>query len=189
MVNDQLHGQPGFDRLFPLKPLQDDILTVCRTNYHPHKNLSVDERMVATKARIGMKQYMKDKPTKWGYKLFVQQEWGDVALCSTIHKAYSGESAQRRVHNPDKSWSRKVFPVPDPIKEYNKYMGGWTLLLEQLAKVGREPEPEPDHRSHTPEHRAQSTEHTAQSTEHRTHTPEHRAQSTEHRAGELEHLS
>ena len=27
--------------------------------------------MVATKARNSMKQYMKDKPTKWGYKLFV----------------------------------------------------------------------------------------------------------------------
>ncbi|KAF3845751.1 hypothetical protein F7725_002829 [Dissostichus mawsoni] len=35
------------------------------------KDLAVDERMVATKAKTGMTQYMRDKPTKWGMKLFV----------------------------------------------------------------------------------------------------------------------
>ena len=236
VVNDQLRGQPGYDGLFRLKPLHDDILTACRTHYHPHKNLSVDERMVATKARNGMKQYMKDKPTKWGYKLFVladsqsgytcdftiyegkapspsgngltfdavvnllkvpylgtgfhvyvdnfytstklfshlhQVRFGacgtirenrvgfprttdnalgkkaargdmrwiregsllyvkwkdtrDVTMCSTIHKANSGQSVQRRVRNPDGTWSRREFPVPDAVKQYNKSMGGVDL--------------------------------------------------------------
>ena len=74
VVNERLLGKPGHDGLLRLKPLHDDILTACRAHYHPRKNLSVDERMVPTKARIGMKQYMKDKPTKWGYKLFVMAD-------------------------------------------------------------------------------------------------------------------
>ncbi|XP_042559747.1 piggyBac transposable element-derived protein 4-like [Clupea harengus] len=87
VVNDQLRGQPGYDGLFRLKPLHDDILTACRTHYHPHKNLSVDERMVATKARNGMKQYMKDKPTKWGYKLFVLADSQSGYMCDfTIYE-------------------------------------------------------------------------------------------------------
>ena len=60
VVNDQLRGQPGHGGLFRLKPIVDDLLTGCRAHYHPYKNMAVDERMVATKARIGMKQHMKD---------------------------------------------------------------------------------------------------------------------------------
>ncbi|XP_060784757.1 piggyBac transposable element-derived protein 4-like [Neoarius graeffei] len=236
VVNDKLRGQPGFDGLFRLKPLLDDILMACRTYYHPHQNLAVDERMVATKARIRMKEYMKYKTTKWGYKLFVLADsqsgytcdfsiyegkaqclsdsrlsfdvvvnllkvprlgtgyhvfvdnfytstalfnhlhqlrfgacgtvrensvgfprtkenaltkksargemrwirespllyvkWKDtceVMMCSTIHKANSSDFVRRRVRNPDGTWTKKSFPVPEPVKEYNKYMGGVDL--------------------------------------------------------------
>ena len=31
----------------------------------------MDEAMIPFKGRVGFKQYMKDKPTKWGIKVFV----------------------------------------------------------------------------------------------------------------------
>nr|XP_046228017.1 piggyBac transposable element-derived protein 4-like [Scatophagus argus]XP_046235978.1 piggyBac transposable element-derived protein 4-like [Scatophagus argus] len=87
VANDLLRGQPGFDGLCRLNPLQDQILTACRAYYHPRQNLSVDERMVATKARIGMKQFMKEKPTKWGYKLFVLADSSNGYTCDfTIYE-------------------------------------------------------------------------------------------------------
>ena len=38
--------------------------------YQPEAEISVDERMVKSKARFSFKQYIKNKPTKWGFKLW-----------------------------------------------------------------------------------------------------------------------
>ena len=43
----------------------------CRMLYQPYQNVAVDERMVKSKHRSGIRQYMKNKPKKWGIKLWV----------------------------------------------------------------------------------------------------------------------
>ena len=43
----------------------------CLALYQPRQNLAVDERMVKSRHRSGIRQYIKDKPTKWGIKLWV----------------------------------------------------------------------------------------------------------------------
>ena len=78
------------DRLRKLKPLVDHIKNKCQEYYQPLQQLSVDERMVKSKARCKMIQYMKNKPTKWGFKLWVL---ADMTGYTTDFIIYTGKQS------------------------------------------------------------------------------------------------
>ena len=42
--------------------------------YVPGKEVSIDESMIGTKARLSFLQYLPKKPTKWGVKVWVCSE-------------------------------------------------------------------------------------------------------------------
>nr|XP_009292848.1 piggyBac transposable element-derived protein 4-like [Danio rerio] len=240
--NDRKKGTPDYDPLYRLKPLYITIKDTCKSMWQPRKQIAIDERMVATKAKIALKQYMKAKPIKWGVKLFVLADssngytsdftiytgksrftssqglpydvvsnlidpsflgrgyhlyvdnfytspklfrdlyasgfvacgtfkdsrknvretkqnaltsrsprgsirwirqnkllfvkWMDtreVSVCSTIHKAFDGDTVTRNVHDKETgSWQIKNIASPRCVVDYNKYMGGVDLSDQLL---------------------------------------------------------
>ncbi|XP_047105102.1 piggyBac transposable element-derived protein 2-like [Schistocerca piceifrons] len=63
-------GEKGHDRLFKIRP----IIELMRSRFQTipvEECVSVDEQICSTKARSYLKQYMPNKPHKYGYKLFV----------------------------------------------------------------------------------------------------------------------
>lgn len=64
------YDHPDSDRLYKIRPLIEKLNTnFKKVPFEVH--LSVDEQMCSTKARSLLKQYLPDKPHKWGFKLFV----------------------------------------------------------------------------------------------------------------------
>ena len=59
------------DRLRKIRTLHNHIKNRCGELYQPLQQLSVDERMVRSKARTHFRQYIRNKPTKWGFKYWV----------------------------------------------------------------------------------------------------------------------
>ncbi|XP_030591067.1 piggyBac transposable element-derived protein 4-like [Archocentrus centrarchus] len=88
-INEAKRGTGDYDRLHWVRPLMEMISLRCKAVYHPRQHISVDERMVATKARLRFKQYMKFKPTKWGLKFFVL---ADINGYTINFQLYSGKS-------------------------------------------------------------------------------------------------
>ncbi|KAJ0022332.1 hypothetical protein NQD34_009822 [Periophthalmus magnuspinnatus] len=93
--NDLARGTEKYDVLHHVQPLLDMLRTRCMAVYHPRQHISVDERMVATKARLSFKQYMRDKPTKWGLKFFVLADKNGYTV---DYQLYTGKKSQSSVN-------------------------------------------------------------------------------------------
>ena len=59
------------NKLRKVESFIEDFKKLCKELYVPQKYVAVDERMVKSRHRSGFRQFMKDKPTKWGIKLWV----------------------------------------------------------------------------------------------------------------------
>ena len=64
------HSSGCAKRIDKIKLLLDSLLTRFRGHYSPGRELAVDETMVGFRGRFAAKQYMPNKPTKWGIKCF-----------------------------------------------------------------------------------------------------------------------
>ena len=63
------HENPS-DKLRKVRFLYDHLRRTCRAFYQPHRQLSIDERMVKSKGRFLFKQYIKNKLVRLGLKIF-----------------------------------------------------------------------------------------------------------------------
>jgi hypothetical protein len=73
-------GDPDFDRLFKVRQFLTNLRTHFKQNAETEAVVSVDEQMIPYKGTLGIKVYMKNKPSKWGIKV-----WGLAGQSGYIH--------------------------------------------------------------------------------------------------------
>ena len=61
---------PRNDKLYKVRYMLTNIREKFLSEYVPHEEISIDESMVPFKGRLSFKQYMKDKPCKFGIKCY-----------------------------------------------------------------------------------------------------------------------
>jgi len=87
-------ADPKYDRLCRIHPVIEAVQQACVRNFHGFQHQSIDEAMIAFKGRSSMKQYMPKKPTKWGFKVWVQSD----SRSGYIHQMefYTGKKAAQQ---------------------------------------------------------------------------------------------
>ena len=61
---------PEHDKLHKIHPMMTILQESFKQHWVPHQQNSIDEGMIPFTGRSSFKQYMKDKPTKWGFKIW-----------------------------------------------------------------------------------------------------------------------
>ena len=61
---------PGGNKLDKIQSLLQHMVKRCKALYQPRQNVSVDERMVKSKGRSGIRQFIANKPTRFGFKIW-----------------------------------------------------------------------------------------------------------------------
>ncbi|XP_025407636.1 piggyBac transposable element-derived protein 2-like isoform X2 [Sipha flava] len=102
-----LPNNPNHDRLHKLRPIIDHLNN--RFSSIPCKEtLSLDEQLCATKAKSYMKQYLPDKPHKWGFKLFILTDTQGYAYRFEIYSGQENNPIFRKTTEPDFGASSNV---------------------------------------------------------------------------------
>ena len=115
------NGDPNYDKLQKIRPLINLLGAAFKAEYDCEREITIDEAMIPYKGRIGYKQYMKDKPTKWGIKVCVINR----RCCTYITHFF--RFLFWRSHRPDTSTSLKS------IREKRRLLLGNTACLRKSS--------------------------------------------------------
>ena len=74
-------GHPDHGVLHKIRPLLSQVQETINDRYNPGQNLAIDEAMVAYKGRSFIKQYLHNKPTKWGFKVWSLADSSNGYIC------------------------------------------------------------------------------------------------------------
>ena len=127
-------------RIDKVKMFLEPLLRNFQCSYKPSRNISVDETMVGFRGRFGAKQYMPNKPTKYGIKAFTMADAAQGYMLNVL--VYTGADTLGNAH-PEYATlpqpARVVLQVIDPYldKGHHVYTDRYYTSIP-LARVLQE---------------------------------------------------
>ena len=126
------------DKLRKVADFVAQFKSKCQSLYQPTQNISIDERMVKSKHRSGIRQYIKNKPTKFGIKLWVLADSCNGYTCD--FDIYAGKNGGQ-VIGPNGLGYDAVMRLINPLlnQGYHLFFDNFytsVLLIKDLFGLG-----------------------------------------------------
>lgn len=132
--NSRMPGRtdPGYDKLYKVRPLLEKIRLNSQNSYQPHQQLAVDEAMILFKGRSVMKQYVPLKPIKRGYKMWCLCDSTNGYMYNMSLYTGAGEGGSE-----DSLSSRVVQQLVQPVYHANHhiYMDNFFSSIDLATKL------------------------------------------------------
>ena len=127
---------PAYDKLGMMRPLIQHLSSCFQALYFPHRDVAVDEAMIKFQGRSSLKQYMPQKPTKRGIKVWVLADSHNGYFWKfEVYTGKNGETVERGLP------ARVVKTLTEELKRQNfhvyfdNFFNSFQLLKE-LASDG-----------------------------------------------------
>lgn len=83
--NNQPQEERSKDRFWKLKTVIDSLHETFHKGQDPEEHMAIDEMMVPFKGHHGAKQYIRSKPKKWGFKMWVRASQKGYVQCFELY--------------------------------------------------------------------------------------------------------
>lgn len=136
-TNVKQKGEPGYDPLFKVRPVLEKVRANC-LKVEPEENHSIDEQMIPFKGKLGMKQYIKNKPQKWGIKVFTRAGVTGLVYDFEVYTGKGTVTNERGLGVAGEVVLRLVSEVPKGLN-YKCFFDNWFTspeLIVELKKMG-----------------------------------------------------
>lgn len=131
LVDITARGDNNMDRFWKVRAIYDSIRQRCRT-LPLETNLCVDEQIVPFKGQINVKQYIKNKPKKWGIKIYILAGQSGLIYDFLIYQGSTTEIKKEYLQFG--SGAGTVMQLSERISEpnhglyYDNYFSSYSLL-------------------------------------------------------------
>ncbi|XP_070193310.1 piggyBac transposable element-derived protein 4-like isoform X1 [Littorina saxatilis] len=89
-----LPGSPDYDKLYKIQPFFSHLQERFSSVYYPEENMAVDESVMPWRGRVAWRQFIANKPCRYGMKLYCLYESSSGYIVKM--KMYTGKDGNKR---------------------------------------------------------------------------------------------